>query len=168
MSNLPPTACRTQGCPNMAVKNGRCDTCQPLTGKTINDSYDVKKEKPFFKQYHSPRWKALRATRLRHNPICQVMEGAEQCDRPATVCHHIVDPKVGGEAALWDWKNIVCVCAPHHPGGSEGEKVDDHRNFADSIGPTICGVPNVFKHPQYASKSTAQGMSLSCRLAGLP
>jgi hypothetical protein len=166
MSNLPPTACKSQPCPNYAVKHGRCADHQPEAGKVIADSYKVKSQKPFFKLYKSARWAhpvtGLRAARLRGNPICQVLDDAGvQCTSPATIGHHLIDPKVGGESAFWDAKNIVCVCAHHHPGGQEGERLEDRRNFADTI---LFGGKRIV-HPKYAPKTTAQGMVLSVKLA---
>jgi hypothetical protein len=160
----PPTACSSHACPNYAVKGGKCADHQSESSKKLNDSYAVKSQKPFFKEYRSARWKKLREARLRGNPICQVIEAGVQCTAPATVCHHLIDPKLGGEAKLWDWTNIVCVCSHHHPGGSEGEKVADRRNFADSIG---SGGTRIV-HQKYATKTTASAMALSCNLAGLP
>jgi hypothetical protein len=162
--NMPPTACAHSGCSQYGVAGGYCADHQDQTSKKYHDSYAVKRTKPFFKEYKSARWKKLREARLRGNPICQVIEGGIQCRSAATVAHHIVDPKVGGESALWNASNIVCICAHHHPGGQEGERSQDRRNFADTI---LFGGTRIV-HPKYESKQTAQGMSLSCKLAGLP
>ncbi len=164
--NLPPTACSNQGCARYAVAGGKCADHKSETSKKYHDSYAVKSERPYFKEYRSAKWKALRAARLRGNPICQLIENGVQCTAPAYHGHHIISPGTNF-SLFYVWSNIVMLCRHHHD-HRDGEQANDPRNFADSIGATVGGVTNRLIHPKHALKTTAAGMSLSCKLAGLP
>jgi hypothetical protein len=58
---------------------------------------------------------------LAYNPVCQrLFDSGDQCNKPSTVVHHLVDPKDAPDKAH-DRANLVAVCAEHHPGGQRGE-----------------------------------------------
>ena len=119
--NRPPTACRC------GVVNCK-DESHRNVGKKISDSYAVKSQRPFFKEYHCKRWRDLRDSLLTHNPLCQVIEKGVRCMRPASICHHLISPQQD-YSKIYDWRNLVCIC-PHHHNDTEGEDPNANRSFS--------------------------------------
>jgi hypothetical protein len=157
MANKPMRPCR--GCGKASV-GPFCEECQKSQPKTHPaNSYAVKSQKAFFKEYHSKRWQDLRALLLRSNPVCQLIEEGKQCNQPSKYCHHLISP-LADSGLLFKWQNLVMLCAHHHD-NREGEQENDPRNFADTI-VSIMGMQQRQVHPK---KSRA---SLSADLAGLP
>ena len=80
------------------------------------------RQKPQRKLYNLSAWRrarGFRAALLVQNPICQRLQHGQQCQRAATVVHHLIDPTVD-ETKFFDPKNTVCLCAGCHPGGALG------------------------------------------------
>jgi len=106
---MPPTACGRCG------KAKPCE-CVPEPRLTLQD-YNA--DRPGKHLYWRARWRhpvsGLRATRLRHNPICQ------ECNRePATQVDHIVEHK-GDERLFWNFENTRSVCHQCHAEKSASE-----------------------------------------------
>jgi len=85
------------------------------------------------KLYDCAPWRKFKAFVLGLNPQCQRLIGDEQCHALATVVHHLISPRVNMSLFL-DWRNVVCVCAPHHPGGRAGEPLDTPATYAITQG----------------------------------
>lgn len=72
----------------------------------------------YIKLINSARWKALRADKLRANPICECCE-ANGLSTPATEVHHETEVEsVPTERAMtllmFDYYNLKSVCHPCH------------------------------------------------------
>ena len=84
---------------------------------TINLGRRKKRDFTFSKQrhqdiYNTPRWKRLRAAKVRNNPLC------EDCEREGRVTlteevHHIVGIEVNPDLAF-DYDNLMSLCVHHH------------------------------------------------------
>lgn len=57
--------------------------------------------------YASPKWKAMRAEKLKQNPFC------EKCGAPATDVHHII-PHNGDRDLFFDFGNLMSICFDCH------------------------------------------------------
>jgi hypothetical protein len=79
---------------------------------------------PNDKRYKTTAWKKLSLVMRGNNPICQRIPNAglykpgEQCHAPATMCHHIVSPRVRPDLFLVA-SNLICLCDQCH-NDSEG------------------------------------------------
>jgi hypothetical protein len=137
--NTPPTACRRCG-------KGDCkDESHKITdARRWTSSYAYRKQRPFNTDYASQRWKKLRALLTDFNPLCQHIEYGVRCMRPATIGHHLIDPKVD-YSRFYDPSNLVAVCKAHHPGGQPGELLNARQEYA----PTRWEFNQVFEHPKY-------------------
>lgn len=74
------------------------------------------------KLYNLSAWRrahGFRAALLVQNPICQRIQFGQQCQRAATVVHHLIDPAVD-PTRFFDSQNVVCLCVGCHPGGMLG------------------------------------------------
>ena len=152
MPNLPQSACGSCGAPC----DGRyCVTCLKAAPRTYVRG---KKDRSYL---DDPRWRPLRALRIRGNPLCQlILDDGTQCRNESYYCHHVIAPETG-RSKTFEWSNLVMLCREHH----------DHRlgdafssrlyNYADSI-VTIGGQTLRHIHP---NKST---VALSTNLTGLP
>jgi hypothetical protein len=115
--NRLPHSCGTGGCKNIVpAGQAYCDVC---AARQPSRTYYAPPH--IAKLYNSSRWRQLAPIIRKRNPICQFLSDfGVQCQNPATICHHLVDPK-DSEKLFWEWFNIVAVCAAHHQGGQRGE-----------------------------------------------
>lgn len=90
--------------------------------------------------YHSPAWRAVRATYLQQHPLCEDCLAAGRYV-PAEHVHHIVwltaDNYTNPEISL-NWKNLRALCQPCHTRAhskGEGQKrwTVDERGVVKSI-----------------------------------
>jgi 5-methylcytosine-specific restriction enzyme A len=58
--------------------------------------------------YGSPRWRKLRARKLRANPVC------EDCGREFANTVHHVEPRLEHPALAFSWSNLKSMCGPCH------------------------------------------------------
>lgn len=91
---MPP--CRAAGCPQRAVRRGRCATHQVVRSddrpSAAARGYDRK-------------WRRIRAQYLRKHPRCVV------CGADATEVDHVVSLARGG---THQWSNLQAMCKPCH------------------------------------------------------
>ena len=106
MPTAPPKDCLR--CHKATTDGNVCKECKAKT-KTERDN-SVKH------LYDSRVWRSrFSPMMLRLNPICQRLDDdGKQCDRPATVVHHLRSPRECPTRFL-DPTNVVCVCERHHP-----------------------------------------------------
>jgi 5-methylcytosine-specific restriction enzyme A len=102
MPIAPPTACSRCGRPR--PKGQACSCRTPWEGSTNPPS--------------TRRWRILRASKLRHTPICEHIDpnpdtdGAGiRCNRLAVTVDHIQPLSENGPR--WDWSNLQSLCGPH-------------------------------------------------------
>ncbi len=62
--------------------------------------------------YGTPQWRALRASQLGKQPLCERCQSRGTI-KPANVCHHRKAHK-GDEALFWDPDNLASLCANCH------------------------------------------------------
>ena len=100
MPELPARPCLHAGCPEYAVRDGRCEAHTPevdrFRGTTAERGY-------------ARGWPALRAMKLRRSPICEIRtlcQGAR-----ATEVDHIIPISVRPDLRMV-WKNLQSACKP--------------------------------------------------------
>jgi hypothetical protein len=64
--------------------------------------------------YKTAQWLKFREQVKSCNPRCQRIINGEQCTQPSKLVHHIISPKVA-PSLCYDWRNVLGVCAEHHP-----------------------------------------------------
>ena len=77
------------------------------------------KNDPIRRWYDTARWARFTVYMLDRNPMCQRIFKGEQCRNGATTVHHLLSPRQRPDLFL-EPKNVVCLCAHCHPGGTEG------------------------------------------------
>ena len=92
-------ACRTPGCPNAAVKHGRCAACAAQQERLRT----AERGSPSARGY-GHRWQALRLLVLRAQPACVV------CGAEATDVDHIVPKSRGGADAVDNLQPLCHAC----------------------------------------------------------
>ena len=98
----PLSPCAEPGCPNVAVRHGRCEEHQSKASRRWR--------KPDTRPNAAARgydneWRRIRARFLRSYPVCP------ECGGKATVVHHIVPVAEGGTHA---WSNLQPLCRRCH------------------------------------------------------
>ena len=63
--------------------------------------------------YRTPRWRALRASVLRAEPLCTGRDDGEPCGRPTTDVDHR-QPHRGDLVLFWDRRNLQAKCHACH------------------------------------------------------
>lgn len=68
--------------------------------------------------YNTPRWKNLRAAKVRANPLCEVCLAADRV-KPTKEVHHIKPLDIGLEQIdleqiAYDWDNLLSCCVECH------------------------------------------------------
>lgn len=101
---------------------GCCRTIDPSTGHKYcpeheaQERAELERRKIFYQHaqhgqwndmYCSPKWKALRASKLKDQPFCEI------CGAEATEVHHRV-PHNGNWALFLDYDNLVSICKSCH------------------------------------------------------
>jgi 5-methylcytosine-specific restriction protein A len=92
--------CTQPGCPERAVRRGRCEKHQRQR-RNFDD--------PF---YRTPYWRQVRAEQLAREPNCRRHAKRGEVV-PATDVHHIVARKSGGDESPG---NLESLCASCHSG----------------------------------------------------
>jgi len=107
----PKKACAYPRCPEVIPAGQRfCDNHRKQEYKRQARERKDTEEQSF---YHSPRWRKLRAWKLRRDPLCEVCE-AEGRTKEAKMVHHIKDIKDGGELMAVDNLASLCGLACHN------------------------------------------------------
>lgn len=102
MPNHAPTGCSYPGCPELAVRHGRCAQHQRERPPRPSDLRPSSTARGY-----GYRWQKLRAAYLKQYPWC-VWPG---CTRRATDVDHIIPKRDGGGD---DWDNLQPLCREHH------------------------------------------------------
>ena len=63
------------------------------------------------KRYHLTKWRKLRATQIKLNPLCKYCE-ANGIISAAVVADHVIAVRLGGE--FWDVSNLQSLCVSCH------------------------------------------------------
>ena len=104
MPKAPPKPCREYGCPRTAERDGFCDD-------HWRPRWSGHERGPAI--YDTAAWKRARKMFLRRYPVCtRKKPDGRACGRPATVPHHIVPVKEGGD--VFDFENMVPRCRGCH------------------------------------------------------
>ncbi len=87
---------------------------KPLDRRIRNREYDAKRkaEQPWRGLYKTAQWRALRASQLAKQPLCERCEARGKVT-PATVCHHI-KPHKGDSVLFWSPHNLASSCSLCH------------------------------------------------------
>jgi len=113
VTTRPPRKCLKPGCCKFGNwKRSYCDEhdsqrTDSRTPRPLQELYSGRTYRDRFR----PRIMSL-------NPICQRLVDGAQCTQPGTELHHLKEPHCNAE--FFDPKNVVMLCAPHHPGGRRG------------------------------------------------
>lgn len=101
MPTLPNKPCGYPGCPAL-TRHRYCPTHAPK----VQAGYD--RDRGADRQFYSrPRWRRLRAMKLRSNPIC------ERCPAAANEVHHRIERKKRPDLAFV-LSNLESLCKPCH------------------------------------------------------
>ena len=100
MPTRPSTPCLASGCPNPAVRGGRCEE----HAKQYRAQSDQARPSAAERGYDA-KWRRVRAQFLRHHPECAV------CGAEATVVDHVVPLSQGG---THEWANLQPLCVACH------------------------------------------------------
>ena len=110
---------------------GCCRTIDPSTGHKYcpehqaQERAELERRKLYFKDaqhgrwdemYGSMKWKALRASKLEEQPLCEI------CGEKATEVHHIV-PHNGNWILFMDYDNLMSICHTCHVIETQKESV---------------------------------------------
>ena len=68
--------------------------------------------------YQDPRWRRMRAAKVRENPLCEKCEARGKVKQTDEV-HHIIPFQMGRttegiEQLAFDWDNLQSLCTPCH------------------------------------------------------
>jgi hypothetical protein len=107
------TTCGKPGCPTLvkAGTGGYCPTHLVQRNQQINAERSRDEVR---RLYSTKRWERFAWWMLCRNQPCQRLVDGQRCEQGATICHHIVSPRVELHR-MFDAENILCVCAGHHP-----------------------------------------------------
>jgi len=64
--------------------------------------------------YNDPRWRKLRAEKLKQQPLCEYCLQAGRTTAADTVDHF--KPHHGDQGRFWAWDNLRSCCTPCHNG----------------------------------------------------
>ena len=116
------TICKATGCCRLVEPpNKYCIEHQSL------ERAELERRKVFYAKgrsndwsvlYNSPRWKVLRAQKLKENPCCEI------CGAEATEVHHI-KPHNGDLEVFYDSDNLMSICHACH--ARETQKESEQR-----------------------------------------
>jgi 5-methylcytosine-specific restriction protein A len=93
--------CAQPGCPELAIRAGRCAAHQ---SQAPQRQYDAQRASPS-KRGYGREWQKIRASHLVRFPFCCV------CGAPATDVDHIIALVDGG---THDYGNLQSLCHAHH------------------------------------------------------
>ena len=96
----PATPCAVPGCPNRAVKGGRCEE----HWKAAQREYNAQRGSAAAQGYDA-KWRRIRGRFLKYHELCVV------CGAVATEVDHIVALKDGG---THEWSNLRAMCKRCH------------------------------------------------------
>jgi hypothetical protein len=133
------TLCREPGC----LARTRERYCSVHAGKNNQAGrlrYVLDKERrldPIWKLYRCAAWPRCRDSFLSCNPICQrLCEDGKQCHEAASICHHILSPRVRPDL-MYAFSNLKAVCEAHHP-NTEGEPLENLDRLSEIYVATKC------------------------------
>lgn len=106
--------CLAPGCPELAIKAGRCAAHQQQTPQS---QYDAQRPSRSSQGYDA-KWYAFSKAYLKRNPICVV------CGGPATEADHIIPLRNGGEQ-YWEG-NLQPMCKSDHSSKTRREQNAKH------------------------------------------
>ncbi len=98
------SACSVPGCPELAVRAGRCDRHARFYQSRRARQYDSSRGTASQRGYGSD-WQKQRAAFLAENPYCV------SCGAPATVVDHVIRRRAGGQD---EPSNYQAMCARCH------------------------------------------------------
>lgn len=96
--------CAAPGCPRL-TDSGRCPQHQRQARTQYNETVRDKAAQRF---YNSPAWKALRASKLRKDPFCEV------CLREGRTVAAVIVHHNDGCYTNNNESNLVSICFMHH------------------------------------------------------
>jgi 5-methylcytosine-specific restriction enzyme A len=132
--------CRQAGCTSKTRnENGYCDAHQKDNHTRLYER--LRGQDEVNKLYHREPWTSFRLAFLAQNPICQKLINGLQCDRPATLVHHLRSPRNFPDGFV-DPENVAALCVACHP-PSEG--TETWRAGVDFV-------KTVFKLPNFGAK----------------
>ena len=118
------TICKATGCCRLVEPpNKYCIEHQSLERAELERSryyYPNARHNAWSVLYNSPKWKALRAQKLREEPFCQI------CGAEATEVHHI-QPHNGDTELFYDSANLMSICHSCHVKETQKESEERKR-----------------------------------------
>ena len=100
MPTHPSTPCLASGCPNPAVRGGRCEKHAQKYRQQSDQARPSAAERGY-----DAKWRRVRAQFLRKHPECGV------CGAEATVVDHVLPLSQGGTN---EWANLQPLCVRCH------------------------------------------------------
>jgi 5-methylcytosine-specific restriction enzyme A len=79
---------------------------------------------PIFKLYNCAAWHRCTTAFLSCNPGCmRIGPEGKQCHEAATICHHLISPRVRQDL-MYSFSNLKALCEAHHE-PTEGERPEN-------------------------------------------
>ncbi len=100
MPSLPSCPCSVPGCPNVAIRGGRCAE----HARQYRHQAEQRRPSAATRGYDA-KWRRIRASFLRHHPYCAI------CGAEATVVDHVLPLSQGG---THEWANLQPLCVSCH------------------------------------------------------
>ena len=88
--------------------------------RKVHIPYENARHNQWPEMYNSPKWKALRAGKLKQDPLCEI------CGEKATEVHHRI-PHNGNWAMFLDWDNLMSICSDCHRRETQKESIERQR-----------------------------------------
>lgn len=123
MPSRPKKPCSYPGCPELVSGQTYCDKHAEIVEKKRQKRYDNnQRDSKSSRFYSSGRWKKLRDSYLRRNPLCEhCLPGVTTI---ATEVDHVIPIKIDWSLRL-DWNNLQSLCHSCHT----KKTIDDRRKY---------------------------------------
>ena len=120
--------CKAPGCTRLCdMGKSYCIEHQSLEFKDREKrgAYQTAQHGRWDEMYNSPKWRKLRAEKLRQCPECEI------CSAPATEVHHI-QAHNGDWTLFLDYYNLMSICHECHLKQTQRESVERKRQKAEA------------------------------------
>lgn len=120
--------CKAPGCTRLCdIGKSYCIEHQSLEFKDREKrcAYETAQHGRWDEMYNSPKWRKLRAEKLRQCPECEI------CSAPATEVHHIRAHN-GDWTLFLDYYNLMSICHECHLKQTQRESVERKRKKAEA------------------------------------
>lgn len=120
--------CKAPGCTRLCdMGKSYCIEHQSLEFKDREKrgAYQTAQHGRWDEMYNSPKWRKLRAEKLRQCPECEI------CGAPATEVHHIRAHN-GDWTLFLDYYNLMSICHECHLKQTQRESVERKRKKAEA------------------------------------